>query len=280
MVRTDGGSGRLRASHSRWMAAAPNSPRSLVSRNSWRIVSTWSSRALRAIDGGGQAAGRSLQSTRSRRCSPARATQRCTVATPNWSATWRIEAPWRTAWTISRRCGAVSVFCSWQTPYGKVSRHVKREALTSECLRPSDFRVVALALSAQVSSSRMASRPSLATVWRGIGRGNLSLVHLSVNERNSRATIAAVMASRRPFSLSSCFLSRSGHHTRLTPFGNSCNSSICCSNRALGGQQPHDAGLLPIHHLGHCFGIIRAFTDNSTSVHQLCAGSRLLPASV
>jgi hypothetical protein len=68
MVRTAGGSARPRASHWRWMAAAPNSPRSLASRNCWRTVSTRSSRWRSArLTGVGKPQGRSLQPTRSRR---------------------------------------------------------------------------------------------------------------------------------------------------------------------------------------------------------------------
>ena len=104
--------------------------------------------ALRAIDGRGQAAGavRPVHPVQALAPRPAR------PSVARWPGPHqigqplgRIEAPHRTAWTISRRCCAVSVFCSWQTPHGKVSRHAKREGLTSECLRPSDFRVVALA---------------------------------------------------------------------------------------------------------------------------------------
>src|SRR6185369_438179 len=43
-----------------------------------------------------------------------------------------------------RRCSA-AVFCSWQTPHEKVSRHANPVELTSECLRVGDFRVLALA---------------------------------------------------------------------------------------------------------------------------------------
>src|SRR5262249_8126344 len=129
------------------MAAAPNSPRSLVARSCWRRVNTRSSRwrSVRLTEVGNPQ-GRSVQSTRSRRCPWARWTQRCTVAsaTPKRSATWRMEAPCRTAWTIARRRWVAAVFCSWQTPQEQVSSHAKPVELTSECLRGGDLRVLAL----------------------------------------------------------------------------------------------------------------------------------------
>src|SRR5262249_37814576 len=131
------------------MAAAPNSPRSLVARSCWRRVNTRSSRwrSVRLTEVG-KPQGRSVQSTRSRRCPWARWTQRCTVAsaTPKRSATWRMEAPCRTAWTIARRRWVAAVFCSWQTPQEQVSSHAKPVELTSECLRGGDLRVLALTL--------------------------------------------------------------------------------------------------------------------------------------
>jgi hypothetical protein len=119
----------------------------------------------------------------------ARVTQRCTVAraTPNWSATWRIEAPPRTAWTICCRCRAASVFCSWQSPQQRVSCHVNREGVTSECWHLGDFQVVAVSLIPRNLAPGALPRARfwfdasgdpdfpLSTVWR-TGR-QLSVVH-------------------------------------------------------------------------------------------------------
>src|SRR5262249_16015176 len=86
--------------------------------------------------------------------------------------------PRRTAWTISRRCCAGSVLCSWQTPHEKVSRHAKDEGLTSECLRPSDFRVLALAL--------------LSTIRITEGSGGLTLA--SSHDSRPQGVVAPLMS--------------------------------------------------------------------------------------
>jgi len=105
MVRTDGTPGWPCSMSARWMARAPNSPRSLRSLSSRRNVSTRSSTATsvrRIFRGTG---GRLLQSTRSKARSRARRTHHWTMhrLIPYLRATDRIEAPCRTAVTIACR---------------------------------------------------------------------------------------------------------------------------------------------------------------------------------
>ena len=113
MVRSEGTRSSFsfvrRLASSRRIAAAPNSPRSLMSRSSFRSSTTrasisgdvaWASRRPPRVPD---------QSTRSNRRSAACATQRCTVCrvTPNRFATDLIEAPLRTATTIFRRRSSI-----------------------------------------------------------------------------------------------------------------------------------------------------------------------------
>jgi len=120
MVRTDGTPGWPCSMSARWMARAPNSPRSLRSLSSRRNVSTRSSTAAsvrRLLLGTG---GRLLQLTRSKGRSRARQTHHRTMhrLTPYLRATEGIEAPCRTAATIACRLPArpIPFYPSFVTP--------------------------------------------------------------------------------------------------------------------------------------------------------------------